>query len=98
MKSITRRDPGGNVLNNGEYYSKSNGAYRFSYTDPLGKRRQISAVNLEKLREKEIREAGISLKESMADGKRQSIKSLLTEPMRDNDRMDVLQKGVEVYR
>ncbi len=53
MKSITRRDPGGNVLNNGEYYSKSNGAYRFSYTDPLGKRRQISAVNLEKLREKE---------------------------------------------
>ena len=55
MKSITRRDPGGNVLNNGEYYSKSNGAYRFSYTDPLGKRRQISAVNLEKLRERENR-------------------------------------------
>ena len=53
---------------------------------------------VEKLREKEIRETGISLKESMADGKRQSIKSLLTEPMRENDRMDVLQKGGEVYR
>lgn len=53
---------------------------------------------VEKLREKEIRETGISLKESMAEGKRQSIKVLLTEPMRENDRMDVLQKGGEVCR
>ena len=53
MKATTRRDPRGNILNNGEYYSKSNRYYRFSYTDPIGTRRQISATSLTRLREKE---------------------------------------------
>ena len=55
MQKQKRRDPRGNILNNGEYYSKVNGYYRFAYTDPLGKRRQISATSLCLLREKESR-------------------------------------------
>ena len=55
MQKRKRRDPRGNILNTGETYSKSNGYYRFSYTDPMGKRRQISATDLVRLRDKEDR-------------------------------------------
>ena len=55
MNKRKRRDPRGNILHIGENYVKSKGYYRYAYTDPLGKRREVTAPDLTLLREKEDR-------------------------------------------
>ena len=48
-----RKDTKGKVLHKGEDYKKEKKLYRYSYTDPLGKRRCIYSKDLGELREKE---------------------------------------------
>ena len=48
-----RKDTKGRVLHKGEDYKKEKKLYRYSYTDPMGKRRCIYSKDLEELREKE---------------------------------------------
>lgn len=52
MKKV-RKDTKGRVLHKGEDYKKEKQIYRYSYVDPLGKRRCVYSKSLENLREKE---------------------------------------------
>jgi hypothetical protein len=47
-----RKDTKGRVLHKGEDYKKDKKLYRYSYTDPLGKRRCITSKDLEELRKR----------------------------------------------
>ena len=48
-----RKDPKGRVLRKGESYRPQDNRYRYSYTDPFGRRKSIYDKDLAKLREKE---------------------------------------------
>lgn len=56
-----RKDTKGKVLHKGEDYKKEKKLYRYSYTDPLGKRRCIYSKDLGELRRRKSSFSGISL-------------------------------------
>ena len=58
-----RKDPKGRVLRKGETYRPQDNRYRYSYTDPFGRRKSIYDKDLAKLREKEDQ-----LKKDQLDG------------------------------
>lgn len=59
----SRRDTKGHALRKGEFQRSQDGRYAYSYTDALGNRRTIYAVDLRELRIKEEQ-----LKKNQLDG------------------------------
>lgn len=60
-----RKDPKGRVLRKGESYRPQDDRYRYSYTNPFGRRKSIYDKDLAKLREKEDQLKRISLTDWM---------------------------------